>query len=149
MRIHRTRFLTMVAIGLATMATGVSQAAAQSNGGTFTLPCAVKWQGTVLPAGDYTFSLKAPGLPAVVNLNGPDGRVFIAATALDEGSINRAQQSTLTIENRGGASFVSEMYLADLNLHLFYKTPKIAKEDRQLAQGPAMKEQVLIAMAKK
>ena len=149
MRTHRMHFLTIAAIGLVTMAAGASQAAAQSSGGRFTLPCEVKWQGTVLPAGDYTFSLKAPELPAIVNVKGPDGRVFIFASALDEEPFNRPVQSTLTIEQRGGSSFISEMYLADLGLHLFYKAPKAAANEPQLARGPVVREQVLIAMAKK
>jgi hypothetical protein len=38
--------------------------------------------------------------------------------------------------------------LAELGLELRYQVPSIPKNERQLAQGPASTEHVLIAMAK-
>ena len=55
---------------------------------------------------------------------------------------------TLTIESRNGAHFVHAMYLADLGLELRYRVPSIPKNERQLAQGPASIEHVLIATGK-
>ena len=146
----RMRLLTISAIGLIAVSTGAGRAAAQSAGGSFTLPCEVKWQGTELPAGDYTFTLRTASMPAIVNLNGPDGRVFVMASAINEDRINRPTQSWITLDQRSGMSVVSEMYLADLGLHIFYnKKPAIPKNEQKLAQGPASNERVLIAMAKK
>jgi hypothetical protein len=147
MKTRRIQLLAIAAIGLAAMATCASQATAQSSGGKFTLPHEVRWQGTALPAGDYTFSLKAPELPAIMSVQGPNGKIFIFASSMDEGAINRRENSTLTIEQRGGTSFISEIYLADLNLHIFYKGPKVSKSEQLLAKDSGKKEQVLIASA--
>jgi hypothetical protein len=149
MKTHRNRLLAMAVIGLVAIGAYASPAAAQSSrsAGRFTLAHEVRWQGWVLPAGDYTFSLQSAALPALVTVRGPDGSTSILATATD--ATPKSRDSALTIERRGGARFVSEMYLADVGLHIFYRVPKIPKSEQLLVQGPATTEQVLIAMAKK
>jgi hypothetical protein len=51
----------------------------------------------------------------------------------------------LTIEHRGGTSFVRSMYLAELGVELTYSAPKTPKQDVELAKGPVSTERVLIA----
>jgi hypothetical protein len=148
MKTHRNRLLAIAAIGLVAIGTCVSRAAAQGSSawGRFTLPYEVNWKGAVLPAGEYTFSLKTAALPALVNLQGPNGGAFIMATEVDETKTDQA--SSLTIEERGSTRFVREMYLADLGLHIHYAIPKIPKNEKELAQGPATTEHVLVSMGK-
>lgn len=68
------------------------------------------------------------------------------ATVLDEKKTD--QHSSLIIERRGGTRFVREMYLADLDLRICYSIPKIPKNEKELAQGPATTEHVLVSTGK-
>jgi hypothetical protein len=78
-----------------------------------------------------------------VFLQGPNGGAFILTSVIDKRS--GGDSSKLTIEHRGGTSFVRSMYLADLGVELTYSTPKTPKQDVELAKGPVSTEQVLIA----
>ena len=78
-----------------------------------------------------------------VFLQGPNGGAFILTSVID--NRNEGDSSKLTIEHRGGISFVRSMYLAELGVELRYSVPKTPKQDVELAQGPVSAEQVLIA----
>jgi hypothetical protein len=147
MKTNISRILAIAAIALVTICASATPASAQSAfRGSFTLSNDVRWAGAVLPAGDYKFDLKSVGLPARITLWGPNGGAFVTTGVTDE---KHGGVSVITIQHRGGMSFVSDMYLADLGLQLHYRAPSIPKSEQELAQGPAYTEQVLIAMAKK
>jgi len=111
--------------------------------GSFTLSNQVRWQGTTLPAGDYSFRMDSVASPVRITLQGPDGGAFIFATVLE--AREGGKQSKLIIEHRGGRSFVREMYLAPIGRRLQYDVPKAPKEV-ELAQGPVTTQEILIAM---
>jgi hypothetical protein len=147
MKANFSRILAIATLGLIAVCSSASAASAQSVfKGTFTLPEDVRWGNASLPAGDYSFSLKSTSLPAQISVQGPNGAAFIMTPSTDQR--DQGDSSYLTIERRGGTRFVRTMYLADLGLELRYAAPSIPKNERQLAQGPASTEQVLIAMAK-
>ena len=148
MKIHRNRLLATLAIALLAIGVGVSQTVAQgvAEKGSFTLPYKVRWNNVEIPAGDYTFTMQSTALPATMTLSGPDGRIFLHAMIVDEKNTN--EHSALTIDSRGGQRFVQELYLADSGQHFRYWPPKIAKSERQLAQGPATTEHVLVSIGK-
>jgi len=144
MKTKFTRIIAIVTFGLIAICTSASSASAQNAfQGKFTLPNDVRWGNASLPAGDYTFSLNSTTMPGWVMLRGPNGGVFILTSVIDER--NEGDSSKLTIEHRGGTSFVRSMYLADLGVELTYRAPKTPKQDVVLAQGPVSTEQVLIA----
>ncbi len=148
MKINFNRILAITAIALIGLCASAAPASAQNAfKGSFTLPDDVRWANASLPAGDYTFVLKSSSLPAQIVLQGPNGSVIIMTSATDQR--NDGDSSNLTIERRGASRFVRDIYLADLGVHLRYSMPSLPKEQRELAQGPASTEQVLIAMAKK
>jgi hypothetical protein len=148
MKSNFSRTLTIVAIGLIALCASAIPASAQNAfQGNFTLPNDVRWGNAKLPAGDYTFSMQSAAVPAQIIVQGPNGGAFILTSATDVR--DSGESSNLTIVRRGATRFVREMYLADLGLHLRYSAPSLPKNERQLVQGPASTEQVLIAMAKK
>ena len=147
MKTTRSRFLMMAAFGWLAIGVFANTAAAQARyKGKFTLPNEVRWQGQVMPAGDYTFSLDSIARPATLRLQGPTGGIFIPTVSISDKFAG--EKSSLRIVRRGGIRFVEELYLAGLNVHLRYSVPKAPKEEL-LAQGPAAEEYVLIASAKK
>jgi hypothetical protein len=145
MKTNRVRILLMACFALLLASTCANPAAAQFSAackGNFTLPEEVRWQGKVLPAGDYSFVLKSASLPALIELRGPSGVDVLMTAGLSKD--NQIEHSFLTIERRGGSEYVRELYLAPLGVHFSYQVPKVPKNEL-LAQGPATIERVPIS----
>jgi hypothetical protein len=149
MKTNRFRILAMAVIGLFAVGACLSPVARAipAAQGKFTLSNEVRWQDTVLPAGDYSFSMESVAAPAQILLRGPNGAHFIFSAGRSEDQM--AQQSFLTIVRRGDSGYVRELYLAPLGVHFTYSVPKIPKEQELLAQEPATTERVLISAAGK
>jgi hypothetical protein len=144
MKTKFTRIIAIATFGLIAICASASSASAQDAfQGQFNLPHDVRWANASLPAGNYTFSLDSTTMPGRVFLRGPHGGAFILTSVIDER--NEGDSSKLTIEHRGGTSFVRSMYLAELGVELTYSAPKTPKQDVELAKGPVSTEQVLIA----
>jgi len=147
MKTNRIRLLAMAAVGLAAVCASAKPVSAQNAWqGSFTLPNEVHWQGAVLPAGEYTFSMESAASPNKMVVRGKDAAAIIVTIATSTGS--KSQPSQLTIERRGDAYFVSEMYSADLGVQFRYSIPAPSK-DELLAQNRASTEHVLIAELRK
>jgi hypothetical protein len=144
MKAKFTRIIAIATFGLIAICASAGSASAQNAfQGKFILANDVRWANASLPAGDYTFSLNSPTMPGRVFLQGPNGGVFILTTVID--NRHEGDSSRLTVEHRGGVSFVRSMYLAELGVELTYSVPKTPKQDVELAKGPVSIEQVLIA----
>jgi hypothetical protein len=144
MKSNFSRILAIATLGFIAICASASSASAQNAfQGKFTLPNDVRWANATLPAGDYTFSLSSTTMSGRVFLQGPNGGAFIVPSVTDKR--NEGDSSKLTIEHRGGISFVRSMYLADLGVELTYRAPQTPKKDVELAKGPVSTEQVLIA----
>ena len=113
MKTKFTRIIAIATFGLIAICTSASSASAQNAfQGKFTLPNEVRWANASLPAGDYSFSLDSTTMPGRVFLQGPNGGAFILTSVIDE---RNEGDSKLTIEHRGGTSFVRpDVALADL-----------------------------------
>src|SRR5260370_40373825 len=143
MKSIRNRMLVIAAFALAAVCVGVTPVSAQSAvKGSFTLPHEVQWQGATLPAGDYTFDMKSLGTPARIIIPGPKGFRVITALVTDEKS---SERSLLLVQQRGGKSVVSDLYLAPVGRCLRYAVPK-SREDAKIAQAPASTERILVAV---
>jgi hypothetical protein len=144
MKTKFTRIIAIATFGLIAICASASSASAQNAfQGKFTLPNDVRWANATLPAGDYTFSLSSSTMSGRVFLQRPNGGAFILTSVID--NRNEGDSSKLTIEHRGGTSFVRSMYLAELGVELTYSAPKTPKQDVELAKGPVSTERVLIA----
>jgi hypothetical protein len=145
MKTNRIRILVMASLALLAASACANPAAAQISApckGTFTLPQEVRWQGRVLPAGDYSFVLQSASLPALIELRGPSGVDVLMTAGLSND--NKTEQSFLTIERRGDFGYVRELYLAPLGVHFNYSVPKVSREEL-LAKGPVSTERVLVS----
>jgi hypothetical protein len=140
------RILSVVAITLIAVCASANSASAQSAyKGTFTLTQEARWGSAKLPAGDYSFVLESMAIPAKITVRGPNGSQFVTTVSNDRENLDRS--SSLKIERRGNSRFVSEIYLAEIQLQLHYSVPALPK-DELLAMGPVSTETVLIASAK-
>jgi hypothetical protein len=146
MKKNLSRIFAIVAIAVIAVCAAPAPAAAQdAYKGRFTLTHDVRWSQALLPAGEYTFSLKSTSLPAQILVHGPNGFAILMTSAT--ATKNRDASSCITIERRGGMRVVSDLYLAELGIDLRYNAPKLP--DNEIAQGPRETEQVLVAMATK
>jgi hypothetical protein len=146
MKNNVSRILAIVAIALICVCAAPAPAAAQdAYKGRFTLTHDVRWSQALLPAGEYTFSLKSTALPAQILVHGPNGFAMLMSSATD--TKKNDAFSSISIERRGGMRVVSDLYLAELGIHLRYSVPKL--RHNEIAQGPSSTEQVLVAMAAK
>jgi hypothetical protein len=140
------RILAIAALGLIAVCASASTASAQDvYKGKFTLPADARWDNATLPAGEYTFSLKSVALPTRIVVTGPNGSQFVITSSTNDKFIDAP--SSLELERRNGAYFISEMYLADLHMQLNYRH-KGQPKGTELAMGPLTIETVLIASAK-
>jgi len=79
-----------------------------------------------------------------------DGIVYDAKKLLEDvrkmvADEKASERSMLIVEHRGNRAAVSELRLAEAGRTLRYATPK-APKDVEIAQGPATREQILIAV---
>ncbi len=77
--------------------------------GKFTLPFAARWQGAVLPAGNYTLSMYSAAAPYTLELRGVRQHVMIMGVSGDPKPISEASQLTLL---RSGSSYVVRSFQA-------------------------------------
>ncbi len=84
----------------------------------FTLPFEVYWGGTVLAPGNYSLTLDPASANGLVALYG-EGR---AATIMPRAIARRASagENVLIVKRDGEVRTVEALYLADLNLVLYY-----------------------------
>jgi hypothetical protein len=146
MKNNISRIFAIVAIAVIGLCASPKPAAAQDSfKGHFTLTETVRWNGANLPAGEYDFTLQSMSTPSRILLHGPNGYALVLTGARSEKMEERA--SSLTIEHRGGSTFISQLYLAELGVELRYSAPKLP--NNEIAQGPSSTEQVLVAMTTK
>jgi hypothetical protein len=143
MKKNLTHILAIVAIGLIALCASPNSVNAQDRfKGNFTLTDDVRWNGTELPAGEYSFTLSSTAMPAKILLHGPNGSMWVLTSSVSTKAVG--DNSSLTIERRGDSRYISDLYLADLGMDLRYRAPKFAEST--IAQGPVSSERVLVAV---
>ena len=149
MKPYWNRLAVIAVLGWATIGFWTTPVSAQTARtmaqGHFTLPYDVRWQSSLLPAGEYTFRLEATPSWTAVGLQGPHGEARIVALAID--SETSKESSKLKIENRDGVDYVHDFYVAEVGLHVRYAAPKILKGERLLAKRQAAPEHATVAMS--
>jgi len=94
--------------------------------GKFTLPYDVSWQSTVLPAGEYSFTMDSLARPVRIIVRGMGKAAIIVAQGMSDSA---EKTSALTMEHRGGKRVVRSLQFAPLGLVLNYQGPSIPKEE--------------------
>ncbi len=146
MKAQLSRIFTVAAVGFLATCVSAIPASAQNIKGSFTLSHEIRWQNATLPAGDYTFSRESTARMNALIVTGPNGSVFELASVISERKADGP--SVLILERRDGTFFVSELDLTGVGLQLQYNVPKVPRNEKELARGPASTEQILVAMAK-
>ncbi|HEY1461938.1 MAG TPA: hypothetical protein VGF44_00810 [Terriglobales bacterium] len=116
-------FVATLALAIA-VCTAVPAAQAADMRGTLTLPMEANWNGTVLPAGNYEYSLQYNGpatLVMVRNTATMKGALFLASAVTDASATSKPQL-TLTREESGMA--VTALSVGDMSLAFGATSPK-------------------------
>src|SRR5437899_11691962 len=92
------KHLGLAALALCSFAVlGNAQAAYQAK---FTLPVEARWGGSILPAGDYTFTLPSTAAPYALYVRGEgNAAITIAAPAETQVAPHRAHFNSVTSRN--------------------------------------------------
>jgi hypothetical protein len=119
------RAVLLMAVALTLSA---SHAAAESLlQGRFKLPTEAHWGLTVLPAGEYSFTVESVGSFPMVAVRSIDGK---CAGMFQAQSISQAKDSgqpVLTLTREGGEMFVSSLAIGEMQVVLEYRIPKVAE----------------------
>ena len=123
--IRSSSLLKVLVLALGVLGASVSSAHAQTATGKFTLSHETRWGGVVLSAGDYTFSLESPSLPAPIMVAkvGTPAVAIVLPQAVSSERLTDSSSLVLSQDARG-ESFVSGLYLGTLGLRLHYAAPK-------------------------
>jgi hypothetical protein len=115
--------------------------------GKFTLPIEALWGSTVLPAGDYTFTVQSTTLPSFVTIR-QESRGTAASMIMAQGVAQRSSsdQSALIVIRSAGTGVVRSLRLAELGLEFQYATPKGVT---LVAQRPELLQQIRVSVAGK
>jgi hypothetical protein len=122
-RARRLKLLTkfgVAALALGALATsGKAQNAYQ---GKFTLAVETHWEGTTLPAGDYTFALPSNRAPYRLYVQGQGVSAIIQAATADQGVVSERPQ--LNVVDVADVHTVQTFEAPELGVTFTYWTPK-------------------------
>jgi len=141
------RLVKFAVLALLTACAGASLANAQGVQYKFNLPLEVRWGQSVLPPGNYSFTLNSSpnGPPHTLVVRGEDQRaIFITSPTPGDSYSGKSALIIERHENRGTVRFLR---LEDPGLVIEYPAPKA--ERQILAHAPALIQRLPILMASK
>jgi hypothetical protein len=141
--IRSSSLFKVMILAVGVLGASVGSACAQSASGRFTLTHETRWGNVLLAAGDYTFSLQSPSLPApiMVSKTGSPQVAIVLPQGVSAEQLADSSRLVLT-RNESGESFVSALYLGDLGVSLHYATPKSQMPTSETAKlGPVAESQ--------
>lgn len=118
-------FAASALLSVALLAAATSKAA--TTGGTFTLPFAVTWGNSVLPAGRYSFTIVSSlGSPRYLDVRGVKIGAFIFAAGTEDGP--KSAGDSLTVVTAGTIHYVRKMTLKEAGTTFVFLAPAIKAE---------------------
>jgi hypothetical protein len=122
--------LSSTAVPMAAHADGVT--------GRFTLTSEAHWGRTVLPPGEYTYSISAEDVMPIVIVRSVKGDIgaFVFPTSISDA--RGADMDKLVLEKTNGGMAVTSLYLKDKGVVLHYSIPKEMIESAAKAPEPKL-----------
>ena len=149
MKALRNSMLTIAGLALVGIFGGTANAQAKA-GGRFTLPFEARWGNTVLPAGDYTFTVQSAnpwgGSACLVTIaqKGQTGETIVVTK--DQGA--KVGSRNMLVAVRSGRKYrIRTLHLAFANLIVNFPAPK--EEQTPIAAAPELIKSVPILVAAK
>lgn len=126
--IRRFVYATMLALTTLSLAPTLASAEEVAHG-KFTLTHEVHWEGAIVPAGEYHFSLDSDGAPRLLTLSSLSGRrVGFLVMVHDSDDAKPSDRNQLVLESTPEGSYVSAMELPEFGFTLNFKVPATEKQ---------------------
>lgn len=106
--------------------------------GRFTLTSEAHWGRTVLPPGEYTYSISAEGMMPIVIVRSVKGDIgaFVFPTSISE--VRHGGPDRLVLQKTNGGMVVTSLYVEDKGVVLHYSIPKAMIETAAKAPEPKL-----------
>ncbi|MGA7917849.1 MAG: hypothetical protein WCA00_21615 [Candidatus Acidiferrales bacterium] len=106
--------------------------------GRFTLTSEAHWGRTILPPGEYTYSVSAEDVMPIVIVRSARGNLgaFVFPTSVSENPGGEADK--LVLEKTNGGMVVTSLYVKDRGVILHYRVPKELIETAAKAPEPRL-----------
>ena len=119
------KFVCTLVLTLGVLSLAASRGSAQEAKGTFTLTRDVHWQGALVPAGEYHFSIEGMGLSEMLTLRKLSGsRAGFMMLIHDSQVVPTTGVAQLVLESLEGGTFVSRMDLPPFGMTLRFTVPR-------------------------
>jgi hypothetical protein len=146
MKTKRISMVAVMVLVLVTAAVSPSLATAQAkeSEGKFTLPCTTYWGASVLPAGNYTFTISRVSKNVdIVEVRG--GKSFKTMAIVDPDYLSK--ENALEIRRSGGSAVVTNMHLAEGGININFRVAPQAKELLASAsEGQPQMEKIVVTV---
>jgi hypothetical protein len=146
MKALRNGMLTIAALALAGSFAGTANAQAKA-AGSFTLPFEAKCGNTVLPRGDYTFSVKSTSGAAYLVSFAAKGRSGETLISVKDLGARIGEKNVLVAVRTGGRYRIRSLHLPIADLVVNFAVPK--EERTLIAATPQLVESVPVLVATK
>jgi hypothetical protein len=104
--------------------------------GKFTLPFEAHWGEAVLPAGDYTISMRSATEQYLLFVRGEGKTAMIMAQGTSTKTVS--DNSHLTVVDTGGNQAITELAAGHFGLTFSYATPKMKKTTEASLHNPVL-----------
>jgi hypothetical protein len=124
------KYLYAAVLVLSALNFAPSFASAQDEGGNFTLPHEVYWQGAIVPAGEYSFTLQSMGPSEMLMLRKISGAsASFMLMANDTDVIGDADTARLIIAAKDGVRYISRLSLPQFEVTLHFAVPRVTGKE--------------------
>lgn len=130
---HKFLYATLLALSSLTFAPSLASAQ-QPARGRFTLAHSVYWNGAVVPAGDYRFSLESTGQEMLRLAKISGSPAWFQFVVHDREDSKPADISRILLDTTAKGSYVSSMQLPEYGMTLNFAAPPFKKE-KQIAKA--------------
>jgi hypothetical protein len=128
-------FVWVLLLAAAALMAAPTPAHAQSAVGKFTLSAETHWGRAVLPAGEYSYSIGAPGASTLVYVRAVSGSPAAMILATSITADDYTGNSRLILTRKGDSLFVTSFHLPTVGLVMDFSTPDKEAETRSLAMA--------------
>ena len=136
--LKRYTHVAVLLLGLLSSTAVPMAAHADSVTGRFTLTSEAHWGRTVLPPGEYTYSISAEDVMPIVIVRSVRGDIgaFVFPTSISDA--HRGDMDKLVLEKTNVGMVVTSLYVKDKGVVLHYRVPKEMIETAAKAPEPKL-----------
>jgi|SRR5580658_4735916 hypothetical protein len=106
--------------------------------GRFTLTSEARWGSTVLPPGQYTYSIAANAVMPIVIVRSVGGDLGVFVVPVSMTDAREGDPDKLVLEKTNGGMVVTSLFVKDMGVIFHYRVPKPMLETAAKALDPKL-----------